>query len=144
MPESKQPESRKSIIVQGRAGALANYPHAKQVGDLLFISGISSRRPDNTHDGVTIDPDGTVHKDIALQTRAVIQNIEAILHAADLTLKHLVDLTVFLVDMNDYNAFNQVYNEFFDAQTGPARTTVAVKELPHPNLLIEIKALAAR
>lgn len=130
------------LIVPGRAGALANYPHARRVGDLLFISGISSRRPDNTHEGVRIDADGKVHKDCALQTRAVIENIAAILNHAGAGLENLVDLTVFLVDMNDYDAFNGVYNEYFDAQTGPARTTVAVHQLPHPNLLIEIKAVA--
>ena len=54
-----------------------------------------------------------------------------------------MDLTVFLIDMRDYGAFNKVYNEFFDAKTGPARTTMAVKELPSPKLLIEIKAVAA-
>lgn len=133
---------KRSIIVEGRAGALANYPHAKKVGPFLYVSGISSRRPDNSHEGVKIHEDGTVEKDCALQTRAVIKNIEAILQSAGAELSDLVDVTVFLVDMKDYAAFNSVYNEFFDAETGPARTTVAVKELPHPNLLIEIKALA--
>jgi 2-aminomuconate deaminase len=66
-----------------------------------------------------------------------------ILKAAGGTLKNLLDITVFLVDMKDYAAFNIVYNKYFDAQTGPTRTTVAVKELPNPRLLIEIKAVAA-
>ena len=130
------------FIVPGRAGALANYPHARRVGDLLFVSGISSRRPDNTHEGVRIDTDGIVHKDCAAQTRAVIENIAAILDHAGASLKDLVDLTVFLVDMADYDAFNSVYNQYFDASNGPTRTTVAVHQLPHPNLLIEIKAVA--
>ena len=134
--------STESYILPDRAGALANYPHARRVGDLIFVSGVSSRRPDNTHEGVRQDEDGTVHLDVAQQTRAVIENIGVILNAAGASLEDLVDLTVFLVDMNDYKAFNEAYNEYFDAETGPSRTTVAVHQLPHPNLLIEIKAVA--
>lgn len=131
-----------AFILPSRAGALANYPHARRVGDLIFVSGVSSRRPDDTHEGVVIHPDGTVVKDIRAQTRAVIENIGAILKAAGADLSHLVDVTVFLVDMADYGGMNEVYDTYFDAATGPARTTVAVHQLPHPNLLIEIKAVA--
>ncbi len=130
------------LIVEDRPGALANYPHARKVGDLLFVSGMSCRQPDNSHVGVEIEDDGTIHRDIAVQTRAVIENLQAILAAADTALTDVVDITVFLIDMDDYAGFNEVYNEYFDAQTGPARTTVAVAELPHPNLAIEIKAVA--
>lgn len=130
------------IILNDRAQALAAYPHARRVGDLLFISGISSRRADNSHEGVEIKPTGQVVRDIALQTRAVIKNIEVIVRAAGGELSNLVDLTVFLTDMADYAGMNAVYNEFFDAESGPSRTTVAVHQLPHPNLLIEIKAVA--
>ena len=131
-----------SIIVDDRPGALANYPHARRVGDLLFVSGISCRQPDDSHVGVQVDDDGTIHRDIAVQTEAVIDNISAILQAAGGSLEDLVDLTVFLIDMSDYDGFNAVYDQYFDSETGPARTTVAVSELPHPNLAIEIKALA--
>ena len=134
--------SNKPIIVADRPGALANYPHARRVGDLLFVSGMSCRQPDDSHVGVRVDDDGTIHRDIGVQTRAVIDNLAAILDAADASLTDVVDLTVFLIDMADYEGFNEVYNEFFDAPTGPARTTVAVAELPHPNLAIEIKAVA--
>ena len=130
------------LLGDDRAAALARYPHARQVGDFVFVSGVSSRRADNTHDGVVVHADGRVEKDIAAQTRAVLTNIEHILAQAGLTLAHLVDLTVFLVDMKDYGAMNAVYDTFFTKEGGPARTTVAVKELPHPNLLIEIKATA--
>jgi 2-aminomuconate deaminase len=65
-----------------------------------------------------------------------------ILKEAKSSLENVVDLTVFLVDMVHYDEFNQVYNEYFDAETGPTRTTVAVKQLPNPRLLIEIKAIA--
>jgi 2-aminomuconate deaminase len=131
-----------AVTVPDRAGALANYPHARRAGGLIFVSGVSSRRFDNTHEGVTIHPDGRVELDIREQTRAVIRNIRAILEAAGAGLEHIIDATVFLVDMKDYAGMNDAYNEFFDARTGPSRTTVAVHQLPHPNLLIEIKVVA--
>ena len=136
-------ESR-AYILGDRAGALANYPHARTAGAMIFVSGVSSRRADNTHVGVEVLESGEVRKDIAAQTRAVIENIGVILQEAGSGLEELVDLTVFLVDMADYAGMNEVYNEFFDAESGPARTTVAVHQLPHPNLLIEIKAVACR
>lgn len=132
----------KAFILNERAGALANYPHARSANGMLYISGVSSRRHDNSHEGVTIHHDGTVERDIRQQTRAVIENIRAILNEAGADLENLVDITVFLVDMTDYAGMNAVYNEYFNAHTGPTRTTVAVKQLPHPNLLIEIKAVA--
>lgn len=130
------------ILGDDRASALAHYPHARRVGDFVFVSGISSRRADNTHEGVIVHADGRVEKDIRVQTRAVLKNIEHILKAAALSLEHVVDVTVFLVDMRDYAAMNEMYNTFFTKERGPTRTTVGVKELPHPNLLIEIKATA--
>jgi 2-aminomuconate deaminase len=66
-----------------------------------------------------------------------------ILERAGASLKDLIDVTVFLVDMKDYAAFNEVYNQYFDPQTGPSRTTVAVHQLPSPKLLIEIKSVAS-
>lgn len=80
-------------------------------------------------------PNGEFELDIKAQTRAVIKNIEVILKAsfAGATLNNLIDLTVFLVNMKDYPGFNEVYNEFFDAETGPTRTTVAVYQLPSVN-----------
>lgn len=131
-----------NLILDGRANPLAAYPHARRAGDFLYLCGTSSRRPDNSHDGVTIHPDGRVEKDIRAQTRAVITNMQAILHAADAQLSDLVDITTFLVNMDDFPGYNEAYNDFFDALTGPTRTTVAVAQLPHPNLLIEMKAIA--
>ncbi|KAH6574122.1 hypothetical protein BASA50_010066 [Batrachochytrium salamandrivorans] len=87
-------------------------------------------------------PSGEYKLDIGAQTRGVISNLAVILKAAGCSLKNVIDITVFLVDMSDYAEFNKVYNEFFQAETGPSRTTVAVKQLPNPNLLIEIKAVA--
>ena len=130
------------VIVPDRAGALANYPHARRAGGLIFVSGVSSRRADNSYDGVEVRSDGTVELDIRRQTRAVIENIRAILRAAGADLEHVVDATVFLVDMDDYAGMNEVYNEYFDAATGPSRTTIGVRQLPGRHLLIEIKVVA--
>jgi 2-aminomuconate deaminase len=129
-------------ILPDRPGALANYPHARRVGNLIFVSGVSSRRPDNSHEGVTIHADGSVEKDIGRQTQAVIENIGIILEAAGSSLEHVVDMTTFLVNMDDFPGYNAVYNTYFNAKDGPTRTTVAVHQLPHPNLLIEMKAIA--
>lgn len=125
-----------------RAQPLGHYPHIKRVGDFLFVSGTSSRRADNSHAGVRMDADGTLHLDIREQTQAVIENIGALLQSMDATLADLVDITTFLVDMRDFADYNAVYGTYFSAATGPTRTTVAVYQLPHPNLLIEIKAVA--
>lgn len=135
-------DRNQATIASDRAPALANYPHVRRAGDLLFVSGTSSRRPDGSHEGVTIDDDGSVTFDVAEQTRAVIRNIGALLERAGASLDDVVDTTTFLVDMSDYAGYNDAWNEFFDATTGPARTTVAVHQLPHPNLRIEIKAVA--
>lgn len=139
---SPRPETS-PVILDDRAQALAHYPHARRVGNLLFVSGVSSRRFDDTHAGVTVHADGRIEKDIALQTEAVLENIRAILKAAGGDLENVVDITTFLVDMKDFPGYNAVYNRYFEQETGPSRTTVAVSELPHPNLLIEMKAIAA-
>jgi 2-aminomuconate deaminase len=136
----------RAIILDDRAQALARYPHARVVpaphGDTIYVSGISSRRFDNTHEGVTKNADGTFTLDIRAQTRAVLNNTRVILEAAGASLAHVVDITVFLVDMKDYAGMNEVYNEHFTKEDGPSRTTVAVHQLPHPNLLVEMKAVA--
>lgn len=131
------------VILGTRAKALANYPHARVVGGLVYFSGTSSRRPDNTHVGASQNPDGTWDLDIRLQTQAVLENIRYILQKAGSDLHHLVSVTVFLVDFKDYAGMNEIFNLYFDAESGPARTTVAVARLPHPNLLIEIQGIAA-
>lgn len=117
------------------------FPLAKRVGDLVYVSGTSARRPDNTIDGASVDELGTTDLDIRTQTRAVLDNIKSILrdHGADLA--DLVQVTTYLVNMNDFGGYNEVWAEYFD-ETGPTRTTVAVHQLPHPHLLIEIQAVA--
>ncbi len=84
---------------------------------------------------------GTTRLDIRQQTRATIENVRDILTSFGAGLDDLVEITSFLVNMNDFGGYNEVYGEFFDFE-GPARTTVAVHQLPHPHLLIEIKAVA--
>jgi 2-aminomuconate deaminase len=119
------------------------YPHVKVVGDFIFVSGTSSRRPDNTIAGVDIiDEMGTKRLNIEVQTREVLKNIDANLQKVGASLKDVVDVTSFLVNMNDFAGYNKAYAEFFNKETGPARTTVAVHQLPHPDLVIEIKVMA--
>lgn len=134
--------SIKEKVIQGKATPRGKYPHIKRVGDFLFVSGTSSRLPDNTIAGAKkIDEMGTVFLDISEQTRAVLNNIKDILATEGADLSDVVDLTTFLVNMNDFAGYNDAYAEFFDFD-GPARTTVAVHQLPHPQLLIEIKVMA--
>jgi 2-aminomuconate deaminase len=128
-------------VVAGKARPRGKYPHYKRAGDFVYVSGTSSRRPDNTFAGVEADEMGTVALDIRAQTRAVIENIADILAAAGASLTDVVAVTAYLVSMNDFGGYNEVYGEFFDFD-GPARTTVAVHQLPHPHLLIEIQAVA--
>lgn len=130
-----------SKVVEGKAPPRGKYPHVKRAGDFLFVSGTSARRADNTIAGSEVDSHGAVRLDIRTQTRAVIENIRDILNAAGAQLEDVVEISTYLVNMNDFHAYNEVYGEFFGYQ-GPARTTVAVHELPHPDLLIEIKAVA--
>lgn len=132
---------RKATLVAGKATPRGRFPHIKRAGDFLYVSGTSSRRPDNSFVGVEVDAMGTTNLDIRAQTRAVIENIRDILHSEDAGLENLVEISSFLVDMNDFGGYNQVYAEYFD-ESGPTRTTVAVHQLPHPHLRIEIKAVA--
>ena len=120
------------------------FPHAKVVGDFVFVSGTSARNPDNSITGAQADEMGTVSLDIRAQTKAVIENIGRILEAHGGTLDDVVDVTTFLVNMNDFGGYNEVWADFFDGADGPTRTTVAVHQLPHPHLLIEMKAIARR
>ena len=119
------------------------YPHTKRVGDFIFVSGTSSRRADNSIAGAEqIDSMGTKKLDVAVQTREVLQNIDKNLAKEGASIADVVDVTSFLVNMNDFADYNKAYAEFFDTDTGPTRTTVAVHQLPHPDLVIEIKVVA--
>jgi 2-aminomuconate deaminase len=128
-------------VVVGKAPPRGAFPHYKRVGDFIFVSGTSSRRPDNSIAGANLAPGGDKMLDIEVQTRAVIENIRDILKAAGAGLEDIAEISAFLVDMADFDIYNRVYAEYFD-HDGPARTTVAVRQLPHPDLVIEIKAVA--
>ena len=130
-----------SKTLREKATPRGAYPHIRRAGDYLFVSGISARRADNSIAGAEVDDQGTTRLDIQIQTRAVIENIEDVLKSMDCTLADIVDVTTFLVNMNDFGGYNKVYAEYFN-ESRPARTTVAVHQLPHPHLVIEIKATA--
>jgi 2-aminomuconate deaminase len=119
------------------------YPHARRVGNLLFLSGIGPRDPDtNAIPGNEFDSAGTlVRYDIAAQCLSVFRNIRAILEDAGSAWANIVDVTVFLTNMNDdFATFNKLYSEHF-AECRPARTTVEVNCLPTP-IAVELKVIA--
>lgn len=128
-------------VIETSASPRGRFPHIKRAGDFLFISGISSRRPDNTFAGASADKLGNAELDIREQTRGVINNIADILATEGATLEDLVEVTTFLANINDFKGYNEEYGKHF-THDGPARTTVAVDQLPHPHILIEIKSVA--
>ncbi|WP_326822110.1 RidA family protein [Streptosporangium sp. NBC_01639] len=130
-----------ALLVTGKARPRGKFPHVKRAGEFVFVSGTSSRRPDGSFVGASADEMGTPTLDIREQTRAVIENIADLLAAAGGGLSDAVSVTTYLVNMNDFGGYNEVYGEYFD-ESGPARTTVAVHQLPHPHLLIEISCVA--
>jgi len=136
-------KSADSAVIPGKARPRGTFPHFRRAGDFIFVSGTSARRADDSIAGAEPRPDGAPLLDIRAQTRAVIENIRDILAAAGASLADVVELSTFLVSMDDFKGYNEIYGEFFGFE-GPARTTVAVAQLPHPHLLIEIKAVAWR
>ena len=130
-----------SKVIAGKAKPRGKYPHVKRAGDFLFVSGTSARRADNSIAGAEVDEFGTTRLDIRAQTKAVIENVRDILKSEGAQLEDVVEVTSYLVSMNDFAGYNEVYGEYF-GYDGPARTTVAVHQLPHPHLLIEIRAMA--
>lgn len=122
---------------------LGAYPHARRVGDLLFLSGIGSRNPgDNSIPGLELDGDGNIlNYDIEAECHAVFANVKAVLEASGSSWEKIVDVTVFLTNMKkDFPVYNKIYGEYFkDVQA--CRTTVEVKSLPTP-IAIEIKVIA--
>jgi 2-aminomuconate deaminase len=119
------------------------YPHARRAGGLLFLSGVGPRRPGTDEiPGVTLDADGrVVAYDIAVQARATFDNVRMILEDAGSGWDRLVDVTVYLTDMQaDFATYNRIWAEYF-AVDPPARTTVEVGALPTP-IAIELKCIA--
>lgn len=132
---------KQAQVVAGKARPRGRFPHVKRAGDFLYVSGTSSRRPDNSFAGAEVDEMGVTRLDIREQTRAVIENLRDLLASSGAGLEDLVEVGCFLVNMNDFGGFNEVWGEYFD-ENGPTRTTVAVHQLPHPLLLVEMKAVA--
>ena len=130
-----------AFLLDGKARPRGRFPHAKRAGNLVYVSGTSSRLPLNEIVGARVDELGTADLDIRAQTAAVIENIADILRPVGGGLDDLVQVTAYLVSMNDFGGYNEVYARYFD-ENGPTRTTVAVHQLPHPHLLIEIQAVA--
>lgn len=128
-------------LLKHKAQPRGTFPHIKRAGDFLFVSGTSSRLPDNKIVGAQADAMGATQLDIVAQTHAVIANIRDILESEGANLSDVVEISAYLVNMNDFAGYNAVYAQYFD-YSGPTRTTVAVHQLPHPHLLIEIKAIA--
>ncbi|KAL2168888.1 hypothetical protein VTG60DRAFT_6723 [Thermothelomyces hinnuleus] len=139
-----------SFILESGAQGLANYPHARTIpstAKTIFVSGISSRRPDGTFEGCVVKPDGTYELDCGAQTAAVLRNIETVIRGATDGrggLQNVVDATVFLTDIrHDYAAMNAEWNKIWpDRSKAPARTCVQVAALPNEKILVEIKCQA--
>lgn len=125
--------------------AVGAYPHARRVGDLLFLSGIGPRSAaDNSIPGNVHDADGKlVSYDIVAQCHSVFANVRAVLEASGAGWDDLVDVTVYLTDMaRDFKAYNAVWAEYFpDVATAPCRTTLGIIALPTP-IAIELKCIA--
>jgi 2-aminomuconate deaminase len=136
----RRPNARSAVLAD-KASPRGTFPHFRRAGDFIFVSGTSARRADDSIAGAASDGGGPAVLDIRAQTRAVLENVRDILLAAGATLGDVVEVSTFLLDMADFPGYNAVYSEFF-GYDGPARTTVAVAALPHPQLLIEIKAVA--
>lgn len=132
------------IVTDTAPKAVGAYPHARRVGNLLFLSGVGPRRPgDNSIPGNVHDEQGhLVSYDIEAQCRQVFANVRAVLEASGARWEDLVDVTVFLTDMQrDFTTYNRVYAEFFTTAQ-PCRTTLGITALPTP-IAIELKCIAA-
>lgn len=145
------PNGKAFLLPPSGAQGLANYPHARAnlnntATATLYVSGTSSRRGDGTYAGYSEGKDGRPVLDVAEQTSAVLTNIRHVIATATedhCGLENIIEITIFLTDMNDYKQMNEVWNAFFpDRTAAPARTCVQVAALPSPKLCIEIKAVA--
>ena len=134
-----------SIHAGNAPKAVGHYPHARRVGNTLYLSGIGPRNPsDNSIPGNDYFADGRVrHYDIAAQTHAVFANVRAVLDASGARWEDLIDVTVYLTDMaRDFKTYNAIWAEYFpEATTAPCRTTIGITALPTP-IAIELKCIA--
>jgi 2-aminomuconate deaminase len=106
-----------SKVLEGSAKPRGTFPHVKRAGDFIFVSGTSSRRPDDSIEGAEIDATGATQLDIRVQTRAVIRNIATILDSVGASLADVVDVSSFLVDMDDFAGYNEVYANIYLAES---------------------------
>ena len=140
----KKQHNSNSVTAEQAPKPVGLYPHAKRVGNLLFLSGVGPRKAGTDKiPGVELDEQGNiVSYDIEAQCHSVFQNIKTILEAANASWLDLVDVTVFLTNMNDdFATYNRVYAEYF-SDNQPCRTTVEINKLPTP-IAIELKCIAA-
>jgi 2-aminomuconate deaminase len=131
------------IVAPRPPDPIGHYPHARKVGNLLFLSGIGPRKKGSKEiPGVHLAADGSVAwHDIEAQCRAVFENVRAVLEESGSSWDRLVDVTVFLTDIKaDFAAYNRLWGEYF-AKDPPCRTTVEVARLPTP-IAIELKCIA--
>ncbi len=133
----------KNIESQNAPEPVGLYPHARQVGNLLFLSGIGPReRGKKDIPGVKLDSDGNiVSYDIKSQCHSVFKNVRMVLEDAGSSWGNLIDVTVFLTNMkDDFEIYNQLYSEYFK-KNQPSRTTIEISSLPTP-IAIELKCIA--
>jgi 2-aminomuconate deaminase len=140
---TEAPPRRITINVPGRAPSpLGCYCHAVQVGNMVILSGQGARDPQTGQEaGVTLNAEGAVVSyDIAVQTRTVIENVKAVLHAAGCTLQDVIEVNSYLADMRDFDAYNRVYTEYFSFENPPARTTIEAR--PPGKNFVEMRVVA--
>jgi len=134
---------KKGIISEKAPKPVGLYPHSREVGNLLFLSGVGPRKPETDEiPGVELNDNGQILSyDIAQQCRSVFENVRIILEASESQWENLVDVTVFLTNMkDDFEIYNKIYAEYFK-NNQPCRTTVEVTSLPTP-IAIELKCIA--
>ncbi|HET8948146.1 MAG TPA: RidA family protein [Candidatus Polarisedimenticolia bacterium] len=142
MSRTKPKREDGEILSSRAAEPVGPYPHARRVGNLLFVSGTGPRRRGQKETpGVTLDAQGRVASyDITAQCRAVFENLRFIVEDAGSSWDRIVDVTAFLTSMDDFPAYNAVYAEHFP-ENRPTRTTVEVSRLPGP-IAVELKVIA--
>jgi len=136
-------EQNNIVHTEKAAKPLGAYPHARKVGNLLFLSGIGPRSAkDNSIPGLELDAEGNIVKyDIEAECHSVFANVKAVLEASGSKWENMVDVTVFLTNMKkDFPIYNKVYGEYFK-EVNACRTTVEIKSLPTP-IAIELKVIA--
>ena len=136
-------KNMKRIESQNAPEPVGLYPHARQIGNLLFLSGIGPRvRGKKDIPGVELDPDGDIISyDIETQCHSVFNNVRMVLSDAGSNWDNLVDVTVFLTNIkDDFDTYNQIYSQYFK-NNQPCRTTVEISSLPTP-IAIELKCIA--